>query len=100
MPWRYVKQPNGKLALFDEEIDDFRYTDLSEFEAEALATGYGLSEHGAKQKVQAGVEDWEPWKHQIKGDGQSRWREAIETIRFRFGDEKAEIIISACSAVD
>lgn len=98
MAWRFVLQPNGKLGVFSDTTDDFRHNDLSECEALMLAESYGLNEKEAKEKVQGGVEDWEPRKRFVKGDGLSRWRACMATIRRVHGDELATIIEGAYSA--
>lgn len=100
MAWRFVLQPNGKLGVFSDTTDDFRHNDLSECEALMLAESYGLNEKEAKEKVQGGVEDWEPWKRFVKGAGLSRWRDCMSTIRCVHGDELADIIEGAHSKVD
>lgn len=98
MAWRFVLQPNGKLAVFSDTTDDFRHNDLSEPEALMLAESYGLIGKAAKEKVQGGAEDWKPWKRFVKGDGLSRWRACMATIRRVHGDEFADIVEGAYSA--
>lgn len=41
MAWRFVEQPNGKLARFSEVVDDFTDYDLTETEAYSVARDHG-----------------------------------------------------------
>lgn len=95
MAWRFVLQPNGKIALFTDVRDDFTHEDLSEREALMLAESYGLSERLAKEKVQGALEDWPPYKRYVKGSRTDRWTDCMDTLRRVHGDEKANIIEAA-----
>lgn len=79
MAWRFVKQPNGKLARFDDPVDDFTYYDLTKEEAIEIAME-SCGRSTAEKKVQAGYDDIEPWRLNVKGDGLSRWRHSLSTI--------------------
>jgi hypothetical protein len=88
MAWRIVKQPNGLLARFSDIVDDFTDYDMTEDEAfEVCHHDLGVEE--SKRKVRAGIEDWPPWKIDIKGTGHDRWDESIKTIRSIHGDNIA-----------
>ena len=84
MGWRIVRQPNGLLARFSENKDDFTCYHMTEKEALDLCKKR-MGTYDAEEKVQAGIEDHEPWKHMIKGHGLSRWNECIEIIIGRHG---------------
>lgn len=78
MAWRFVKQPNGRLARFVDMIDHFTVYDMTPMEAEELCVdGYGMTPVDAKEKVRAGLED------------PDRWKKAFETIRSIHGIEEA-----------
>lgn len=81
MARRFVRQPNGKLGLFSDVVDAFTWLNLTEEEAlEVCRDEMDLGPKGSVEKVRSGVEDHEPWKFNVKGDGLSRWREAIGLI--------------------
>lgn len=79
MAWRFVRQPNGRLARFSDIVDNFTHIHLTA--TDALKIAYeDMGREAAKEKVKAGVEDHEPWKRGVKGDGQSRMRDCLEAI--------------------
>lgn len=87
MGWRFVRQPNGLLARFSDVVDDFTHYDMTEEEAVEEARE-DLGREAAIKKVKAGVEDYEPWTNNVKGDGLSRWRDCLESIESVHGKEK------------
>lgn len=90
MAWRFVKQPNGKLARFSDVVDDFTHMDMSHKEAVLVACREGLDPEKAEEKVRAAEEDHKPWAVGIKGDGTERWKESLELIQFRHGKAKRD----------
>ena len=90
MAWRFVKQPNGLLARFSDVVDHFTHWNMTEPQALSFCASEGFGEVGAAEKVSGGVEDWEPWKHRVKGSGHSRWDDALETIEGVHGKIEAD----------
>lgn len=70
MAWRFVLQPDGKLARFSEVVDNFTHAGLTAGEALVYASRY-MSFDEAVEKVRLAVED-----EKLK-----RWREALDIIR-------------------
>lgn len=92
MAWRFVLQPNGKLARFSDVVDTFTHINLTEKEAFDLAFE-DMGRTQAEDKVRAGMEDHRPWMHKVKGDGKERWNDSIDRIKTIYGDGKlAELI--------
>lgn len=88
MAWRFVKQPNGLLARFDEIIDNFTHANYSPADAVALGVAdYAMDEASAKRKVQAAIDDMDIMGSGIPGSGLDRWNDALETIGFRHGKQ-------------
>jgi len=91
MAWRFVRQPNGRLARFSDVVDHFTHGNLSVEEAiEVCVSEHGLLQNEAKRKVEAGVDDYEPWSISRKGDGLSRWRHALEAVERAHGKEERD----------
>jgi hypothetical protein len=91
MAWRFVRQPNGRLARFSDIVDHFTHGNLSVEEAiEVCVSEHRLRPEEAKQKVEAGVDDYEPWTLNKKGDGLSRWRHALEAVERVHGKEERD----------
>lgn len=92
MAWRFVLQPNGKLARFSDVVDTFTHINLTEKEAFDVA----FEEMGRKQsedKVRAGIEDHPPYTRGVKGSGKQRWNDSIDRIKVIHGEDKlAEVL--------
>jgi hypothetical protein len=89
MAWRIVRQPNGLLARFSDVVDNFTDMNMSEVEAyELCRESMGIED--AREKVRAGVEDWKPWTHRVKGDGLSRWADCLNSIKVIHGEREVE----------
>ncbi len=88
MPTTIVRQPDGKLAAFSSIPDEFTAYDMSEQEAVEYLVGDDHGRRTALEKVQRGVEDHEPWKVGVKGDGLSRWRHALQQIGRQHGRDR------------
>lgn len=88
MAWRFVKQPNGLIARFSEIVDEFTHYDMTEAEAVDVALDF-MGRQDAADKVSREVRDLDP-RTNAPGDGLSRFRDAIETIRFVHGEEQAK----------
>ncbi|MFG6179612.1 hypothetical protein ACGTN6_20450 [Halomonas sp. THAF12] len=87
MAWRFVKQPNGLLAIFSDVVDDFTYVNMTAAQAfDHCKSKHGLSDADAHQKVRAGLDDWKPWAHTVKGSGHDRWDESLRIIQDAHGD--------------
>lgn len=92
MAWRFVKQPNGLLARFSDIVDNFTHYNLTEAEAIEVACEY-MSQTDAKIKVQAGLDDINPWTKE-KGDGLSRWNKSCDTIKLIHGEAELQNILN------
>ncbi len=88
MAWRFVKQPDGKLARFSEVVDSFTHANLTEAQAYKLARK-DLGIEDAKRKVQRALDDEDPRRSGVKGIGGLRWRDAVETIERVHGEKVA-----------
>ncbi|MCS4089071.1 hypothetical protein [Rhizobium sp. BK176] len=88
MPQFFVKQPDGKFAVFSTVVDDFHGMGMSEEEA---------LEH-ARDEMRIGPDDIdavfgkarrdEPfWDTPDRGDGLNRWRQALVPLAIRHGLE-------------
>jgi hypothetical protein len=78
MAWRFVRQPNGRLAVFSEITDHFIAYDLAPNEALEYAVERGREE--CQRKVDRGIADTH------------RWEEALRIIEFVHGKAKREAI--------
>jgi hypothetical protein len=87
MAWRFVKQPNGKLAVFSDIVGTFIMYDMTEEEAVEYAREK-MGREDALTKVRAGIEDHRPWTVGVKGTGLERWNDSLKTIEITHG--KAE----------
>jgi hypothetical protein len=84
MPTYLLKQPDGKIAIFSSEVDDFTYYGLSEEEAVEV----GVEEWGrrtALEKLRNAIEDKRLMQRDFVSDGLGRWRESLENVAFRHG---------------
>ena len=102
MAWRFVQQPNGKLARFSDIVDHFTDVDMTDSEAYIIGIfDYDCTPSSANKKIRAAREDWLPWTSKINpvhGDGLARWRDSIETIALLHGLDKA-LVICKCAVV-
>jgi hypothetical protein len=91
MGWRFVKQPNGLLALFSEVVDSFTVLDMTPAEAADEAEGKGMTRAAAWAKVGRGIDDVDPrTEGRVQGgEGLNRWRECLEIIREVHGEKEA-----------
>ncbi|HEX4334637.1 MAG TPA: hypothetical protein VH062_01920 [Polyangiaceae bacterium] len=82
MPSFFVKQPDGRLARFSSVVDDFVAFDMTAEEAEQLILDelVEVARATAKAAVKRGIDDELPRHHGVYGDGQARWRDALETV--------------------
>lgn len=87
MAWRFVRQPNGKLARFSDVVDHFTHYNYSRDEAVELARE-SMGREDAEQKVESGLRDEVPWKHGVYGDGSARWLDCLQTIESVHGKEE------------
>jgi hypothetical protein len=76
MAWRYVRQPNGKLAVFSEVVDDFIEANMDDDQALAFYIGKVLND--AREKI--GGADRKP----------GRFEEALEIIKVCHGQDEAD----------
>lgn len=78
MAWRFIEQPNGKLARFSEVVDDFTHYDLTDAEAYKLARDNSCGPEISKAKVRSA-------RH-----SPARFAEAIQIIGRVHGQETAD----------
>lgn len=91
MGWRFVKQPNGKLARFSDIVDHFTHYNMTVGEAIDYCLREGMNGHQAQIKVQAGVDDHKPWTT-VPGEGNERWLDSLDTIEVIHGKkERSEV---------
>lgn len=88
MAWKFVRQPNGKLARWSDVVDNFTHMGLSEDDALLCARDEGCTPEQASRKVLAAVEDHKPWCPGVKGSGTDRWDDCLSTIEMVHGKEK------------
>jgi hypothetical protein len=88
MASRFVLQPNGQLARFSDIVDHFTHINMTREEAIEVARVDGVQD--AEAKVERGVKDEIPWKHNVYGDGTARWKDALETIETVHGKAERE----------
>jgi hypothetical protein len=76
MAWRIVEQPDRRLAVFSDVVDDFTSVDMTFGEAIDECIRRGMSVMDAIEKVKRGTES-----------GNARYLECMETIRTIHGRE-------------
>jgi hypothetical protein len=87
MGWRFVRQPNRKIARFSEVVDHFTHFEMTEEEAILLCIDeYEMGRKEAEKKVSRCDDVPERYP--------SRWVEAIASVRLQHGDQQAEEIIT------
>jgi hypothetical protein len=98
MGWRFVRQPNGKIARYSEIVDDFTHMNMTADEAEELCVKlFDMTKYEAKRKVGFSVTDDDNIifcsvenSEAIPKDGLNRWRHALRIIKNVHGDETFE----------
>lgn len=86
MPKFFVKQPDGKLALFSTIVDDFTEWGLSDEEAVEVATDtLGVSLDTMDDVVGKARRDEPFWSSVDRGDGRNRWRQALIPLAAQHG---------------
>lgn len=81
-----VKQPDGKLALFSEVVDNFIACNMDESQMIAYLRSRGMDESNAKVKVDAGIN--ERWLFNNKcTESNWRWNYAIGVIKDIHGQD-------------
>ena len=85
MGWRFTKQPNNQLALFNDVLDDFTHLNMTEKEARTLAEQKCEmgNEHIAKRKVDIALAD----------SNLARWDDALRQVRLNHGATAVEAVI-------
>lgn len=73
-----TKAPDGQLARFSDIADYFIHS--AEEELAICMTEHGMFEQAAQENVFAGLDDWEPPKLGVKGDGQARLKDGLENL--------------------
>jgi len=92
MPQRVIRQPNGNLALFTSVSDHFLYCDCTPDEMREILIGeYDYNRRDTAKKIQAGLEDWLPYREGVRGTGLTRWHEDAFTALVVHGPEDADL---------
>lgn len=86
---RFVRQPNGLLALFSDRVHNFTVYNMTPQDAADVAESQGMTRDKAWTHIGCGIDDVQPWPQRTPGDGLSRWRLCLEIIRAVFGPEEA-----------
>ncbi len=79
----FLRQPNGKLALFSPTISKFTFGDMNE--AEAVEYAQARWGDTATEKVAVGLDDAPLDQQWETSDGLNRWRWALTAIARRHG---------------
>jgi hypothetical protein len=88
MPQFFVKQPDGKLALFSTVVDDFIEIGLSDDEAiDKAVESLGAQPNVVEAIIEKARQDEPFWPAKDRGDGQNRWRQALNGLAVRHGIE-------------
>lgn len=83
MAWRFVKQPDGRLARFSDIVDNFTHYNMDADEAVRMCIEeYDLGPVAAQLKVERGVDDDHcgQWGPRVADDGLDRWRDSLTTL--------------------
>jgi len=77
---RFLMQPNGKLAVFSEIVDNFTHANLDQEDALRVARAdMDLGPESARHKVNRGL---------ARGlDAEGGWKECLETVRVIHGEK-------------
>lgn len=92
MPSYFLKQPDGKLAVFSTVVDDFVAVGLTEAEANEFSLAeMGVGRSHTDVLVGTALRDEPYWKAVDRGDGLNRWRQATTALTIRRGIDAARI---------
>jgi len=82
MSWKFVKQPNGRLARYSGYVDHFTHLNLTEEAAMEYCTLYArMSNDEAETKVKSALLDRAlDVNDGAEGSGHDRWDECIQRI--------------------
>jgi hypothetical protein len=94
----FVKQPNGRLALFSPTLGQFTFCDMTE--AEAIDYGLGRWGEAAQSLVLEAAEDLPLGEAEQAFDGLSRWKSALTRIATLHGINGIERALSLLGASD
>ena len=97
MPSRFVLQPDGKLARFSENVDNFTHYDMSREDAFEVAFE-DMGREAAVDKVQRGFDNPERWKEELwtifNAHGKEKLEGTLKEMGFYDPAEVAEVIAS------
>jgi hypothetical protein len=94
----FVKQPNGKLALFSPSLGQFTFCDMTD--AEAVDYGVGRWGEAAQSFVLEAAEDRPIGDEEQTAGRLSRWRSALTTIATLHGIDGIERALSLLGVSD
>jgi hypothetical protein len=88
VPKFFVKQPDGKFAVFSTVVDDFHQMGMSEDEAVEYARDDLRVRSDEMDSVFGKASRDEPfWEAEDRGDGLNRWRQAMVPLAIVHGLE-------------
>jgi hypothetical protein len=88
VPKFFVKQPDGRFALFSTIVDDFLETGMSEEEAvENAVDKLGVRRDEIDAVIGKAKRDEPFWPTEDRGDSLNRWRQALKPLAIRHGIE-------------
>lgn len=92
MAWRIVNQPNGLLARFSDVVENFTHMNMTDEQAIDVCLDY-MGRRDAAEKVRIGRADgivgYGVFDFPPATDGLARWRDCLDTILFRHGEDAA-----------
>ena len=99
IPTRFVKTPDGKLALFSTVVDFFVWYNMTDEEAiELCAEKVGLHGERAVKKVNAAKKDPDRWLRELKTirrvHGRRKFEKHMEEIGFMNWPIVYEVMVS------
>ncbi len=98
MGYRYIKQPNGKLACFSSFVDNIVCYNMTEDEAIEYGIDHvDVGRRTAKEMVERALADDMTRSHSVAArspDGLNRWREALSTIALIHGPKARDEVVA------
>ena len=85
MAWRFMRQPDGLLALWSDIVDGFTYVNLTPEEAIEVAMEKDLGRQSAKEKVERGM------TRAVSDHG--GWEASLRTIKLVHGEEAVQKLL-------
>lgn len=93
MSWHFIVQPDGLLATFTDEDQDFIDFALTKTEALQMCERAGIGPERARRMVREALDEIDQDTHK-PGDRFSRWNEALRDIKLSHGSTGLEFALS------